>query len=51
MKCDKDMDVYLQAITMIDPSTDYIEIHYVPQARVDLVTNQVESAWLTRYPA
>ena len=29
----KDMDVYLQAITMIDPATSWIEIHYVPEAK------------------
>ena len=35
---------------MIDPATGWIEIHSVPEARVDLVANQVELAWLTRYP-
>ena len=38
--------VYLQAITMIDPATGWVEIRTVP----DLVANQVELAWLTRYP-
>ena len=34
---------------MIDPVTGWIEICAVPSARVDLVANQVELAWLTRY--
>ena len=42
--------VYLQAITMIDPATGWVEIRAVPSARADLVANQVELAWLTRYP-
>ena len=50
MKDKKEIDVYLQAITMIDPATSWIEIHAVPEARADLVTKQVELAWLTRYP-
>ena len=50
MKGKKDKDVYLQAITMIDPSTGWIEIGSVPEARPDLVANQVELAILTRYP-
>ena len=29
-------DVYLQAITMIDPATGWIEIRSVPEARADL---------------
>ena len=35
---------------MIDPATDWIEIHSVPEAKADLVANQVELAWLPRYP-
>ena len=50
MKGKKDKDVYLREITMIDPSICWIEIRSVPEARADLVTNQVELAWLTRYP-
>ena len=34
--------VYLQAVTMIDPATDWIEIRTVPSARADLIANQVE---------
>ena len=42
--------VHLQAVTMIDPATGWIEIRIVPSARADLVSNIVELAWLTRYP-
>ena len=42
--------VYLQAVTMIDPATGWVEIKAVPSARADLVANKVELAWLTRYP-
>ena len=35
---------------MIGTATDGIEIRSVPEARADLVANQVELAWLTRYP-
>ena len=49
MKGKKDKDGYLQAMTMIDPATSWIEIHSVPEARADLVAYQVELAWLTRY--
>ena len=40
----KDKDFHLQAITMIDPATSWIEIRSVPEARADLVANQVELA-------
>ena len=50
MKCKKDKDVYLQAITMIDSATSWIETCSVPETRADLVADQVELAWLTRYP-
>ena len=43
-------EFYLQAITMIDPANSWIEFCSVPEARVDVVANQVELAWLTRYP-
>ena len=33
---------------MIYPAIDWIEIRSVPEARADLVANQVELAWLTR---
>ena len=35
---------------MIDPATGWIEIDSVPEARADLVANQIELAWVTRYP-
>ena len=41
---------YLQAVTMIDPVTGLIEIRTVSSAWTDLVANQVELSWLTRYP-
>ena len=34
---------------MINPATGWIEIRSVPEARADLVANQVELVWLTRY--
>ena len=50
MKGKKDKDVYLQAITMIDPATGWIEIRSVLEASSGLVANQVELVWMTRYP-
>ena len=44
MKGKKDNNVYLQAITIIDPATGWIEIRSVPEARADLAANQVELA-------
>ena len=35
---------------MIDPVTGWVELRVVKSSRVDLVANQVELAWLTRYP-
>ena len=35
---------------MIDLATGLIEIGSVPDARADLVANQVELVWLIRYP-
>ena len=42
--------VYLQAVTMIDPATGWVEIRAVRSARADYVAQQVELGWLTRYP-
>ena len=42
--------VYLQDITMIDPTIGLIELHTLQSARADLVANQVELSCLTRYP-
>ena len=50
MKGKKDKDVYLQVIIMIDPAAGQIEIRSVPEAIADLVANQLELVWLTRYP-
>ena len=50
MKGEKEKDVNLPAITMIDSSTGWIELCSVPVARADLVANQVEWACLTIYP-
>ena len=41
--------VYLRAINVINPATGWIEIRPIQSARVDLVANQVELSWLTRY--
>ena len=49
MKGKKYNYIYLQGITMNDPATGWIEIPSVPEARIDVVTNQVELAWSTRY--
>ena len=42
--------VYLQAVTLIDTATGWIEICIIPSAWADVVANQVELAWLVRYP-
>ena len=42
--------VYLQAVTMTDLATGWIEICTVPSSCADLVSNKGESTWLTRYP-
>ena len=42
--------VYLQAVTMIDPATGWVEIRAVRSARADYVAQQVELGWLARYP-
>ena len=42
--------MYLQAATIIDPATDWVEIRVVPSARADLVAQQLELGLLTRYP-
>ena len=41
---------YMQAITMIDPATCWIEIYDVPSAQANLVAHQVELVWLTHFP-
>ena len=42
--------VYLQAVMMIDLAIDWIKFCMVHSARMDLVSNIVELACLTRYP-
>ena len=42
--------VYLQAVTMRDPATGWIEIRTVPSTHVDPVSIKVELILLTRYP-
>ena len=42
--------IHLQAVTMIDPATGWIEIRTVPSTRADYVSYIVVLAWLTRYP-
>jgi len=42
--------VYSQAVTMIDPATGWVEIRALLGVQADYVSNQVELAWLTRYP-
>ena len=50
MTTEKGSTVFLQAVTMIDSATGWVEIRASPSARADLVTQQVELGWLTRYP-
>ena len=50
MTTEKGSTVYLQAVTMIDPATGWVEIRAIPSARADLVAQQVELGWLTRHP-
>ena len=49
LKGRKYKEVNLQAITMIDPATGWIEINSLLEARADLVANQIELAWSIRY--
>ena len=39
---EKDRVVCLQAVTMVHPSTDWVELRAVPNAYVDYVSLQVE---------
>ena len=50
MKDKKDRDICLQTITMIYQALVWIEVCSVSVDRADLVANQVELVWLTRYP-
>ena len=50
MTTKSEKSVYLQAVTMIDSATGWIEIRTLPSVRADLVAYQVELNWLTCYP-
>ena len=52
MQGKEDKDVYLQAITMIDPATRWIKICSVPEvrAKANPIANHVELTWLTSPP-
>ena len=41
--------MYLQAVTMIDPATCWIEIRSMQEVWAYLIANQVELSWSTRY--
>ena len=41
MTTESGKSVYLQAVTMIDPASDWIEMRTVPSAQADHVANQV----------
>ena len=43
-------DLHLQAVTMIDPATGWLEIAQYDDKRPITVANIVEQTWLTRYP-
>ena len=40
----------LIVIIIVGPATDWTEIRTVPSAQAELVSNEVELTWLTRYP-
>ena len=50
MKGKKGKDIYLRANALIDASMGCIEICSVPEARADLVANQIDLSYWTRYP-
>ena len=50
LKDKKDKNFYLQAISMTDPATGWIETLSWLETRTDLVAIQVELVWLTRCP-
>ena len=51
IKYKKDKLIFPQAITVIAPLISWTEIYSVPEARADLIVNQVELAWLNRFPS
>ena len=42
--------IQLWAVTMIDPATGWFEIREIKTKRADIIANEVELTWLTRYP-
>ena len=42
--------VYLQAVTMNDPATGWIDIYRATSALAGLIVNQIKPAWLAPYP-
>ena len=46
----KKKELVLWCVTMIDPVTKWFEIRAIPNKESVTVANQVEQAWLTRYP-
>ena len=46
----KRKELRLWCVTMIDPVTKWFEIQAIPNKQAITVANQVEQAWLTRYP-
>ena len=50
IKDNKDKDIYLQSMSMMDQAIGWIEMHSVPDARLDLDANQVKLACFFRYP-
>ena len=42
--------IKLWAVTMIDPATGWFEIEEIKTKTADVVANEVELTWLTRYP-
>ena len=43
-------DLKLHAVTMIDPATGWFEMRQISSKHAYVVANEVELAWLTRYP-
>eukprot|EP00957_Ditylum_brightwellii_P185122 14097478-Ditylum_brightwellii.AAC.1 len=46
----KKIYITLWCVTMIDPATGWFNIAEIKTKRADIVSNVVETAWLTRYP-
>jgi Integrase zinc binding domain len=46
----RDPDLTLHCLTMIDPVTGWFEIAKIPAKRADVIMNVLEFVWLSRYP-